>query len=391
MTKGLISMLIQATTKLRNELNLEELDQKERAALFSWHANFKRINRRKTVILVNDACAYTVVLYGLKKDDFLNFPERIKEGIRQAFEMEGIKDSLIEKYLSEFEDFTFQKTKNRKYVGRLTQACKDIEFYADEFNENEIYQAESSKNISHMLFKEIDSDNYFTANERLREKLTEYYEEKDIIQTKAAVLKVELELGEYEAWRKVIVPLNYNFRELHRIIQELYNWQHYHLHEFFVYSEDKDDTKNWNHGEYHRDGYRAILNLVVDQENLEYNKYELNYETEDFKLAVENEVKLKEILPARIKYIYDYGDNWQHYIETEEIIDDYKSNKPTFLESEGTAPPEDVGGIGGFSEFMRIISNPDDEEYESMLEWAESQRFKEYDPEEIKTRLERYF
>jgi hypothetical protein len=128
----------------------------------------------------------------------------------------------------------------------------------------------------------------------------------------------------------------------------------------------------------------------MDQENLEYNKYELNFVAEDFELAVENEVKLKDVLPVRIKYNYDYGDNWQHYLETEEIIDDYKSNQPTFLEGAGTAPPKDVGGVGGFSEFMEIISNPDNEDYESMLEWAESQRFKEYDPEEIKSDLRLY-
>jgi len=70
--------------------------------------------------------------------------------------MEGINDSLIEKYLNEFEDFSFQKTRNIKYVGRLTQACKDIGFYADEFNENEIYQAESSTilNIIVMVTKQ---------------------------------------------------------------------------------------------------------------------------------------------------------------------------------------------------------------------------------------------
>ena len=60
-------MLIQATAKLRDELNLKELESKERPALFSWHANFFRINRRKTVVLVNNACDYSVILYGMKK------------------------------------------------------------------------------------------------------------------------------------------------------------------------------------------------------------------------------------------------------------------------------------------------------------------------------------
>lgn len=101
---------------------------------------------------------------------------------------------------------------------------------------------------------------------------------------RAAVLKVELELGEHEAWRKIIVPLSYNFRELHRIIQKLYNWQDYHLHEFFIYSEEKDDTKWLNNSEYHRDGFKAILNLTMNLDNLEYNMYEMNYQDQDFEL-----------------------------------------------------------------------------------------------------------
>jgi hypothetical protein len=324
-------MLIQATAKLRDELNLEELEQKERPDLFSWHANFLRINRRKTVVLNNDASNYTVVLYGMKKEDFNKFSVRVKEGIRKAFELEGIKDSLINKYLSEFEDFTFQKANNRSYIGRLNYSCKMTERFAERinFNQKEIYQSEIAKKISDIPTK--GDNEYFYPNERLREKLAEYYGEDDIIKTEAAILKVELELGEYEAWRKVIVPLSYNFHQLHKILQELYNWQDYHLHEFFVYSEEKDDTKCWNQSEYHKDGYKASLNLTMNQENLEYSKNELNFEAEDFELAVENELKLKDVLPARIKYIYDYGDFWHHYIETEEIIEDYKSNKPTLF------------------------------------------------------------
>jgi hypothetical protein len=382
-------MLIQATNKLRDELNLEELDQKERPALFSWHANFFRLNRRKTVVLVNDASDYTVILYGMKKDDFNNFQERVKAGIRRAFEREGIKASLIKKYLNQFEDFCYQKAKDRSHIARMNNSCKFAKRFADRFNENEIYQSRIAKKVNNMPRKN-DNKDYFYPDEFLQQKLAEYFGEEDIIQTKAAVLKVELELGEYQAWRKVIVPLNYTFRELHNILQQLYNWRDYHLHDFFIYSEEKDATKNWNHAEYHKDGYKAILSLAMNQENFEYNRDQLNFASEDFEQAVENEVKLKDVLPARIKYIYDYGDNWHHYLETVEIIDDYNKNTPSFLEGEGTAPPEDVGGIGGFSEFMRIISNPDHEEYESMVEWAESQRFKEYDPEDIKSDLRLY-
>jgi len=384
-------MLIQATAKLRDELNLKECESKERPALFSWHANLLKINKRKTVVLVNDACAYTVVLYGLDKDKFTNFAEHVNVGIKNAFERDGIKESLIYKYLNEFKNVTFQKTKNKKYVARMNFAAKEAEFHSRYFSENSIYQPQASVGISRRRFREIDTEERFHPDYRLHRELAEYFGEKDIIKTKAAVLKVELELGEYKVWRKVIVPLNYSFRELHKIIQKLFNWQDYHLHEYFVYSEEKDDSKWFNHSEYHRDGYRVILNLTMNQNYLEYNMYEMNYQDQDFKLAVENEVKLKDVITAKIKYIYDYGDYWQHYIETEEIIEDYKSNKPTLLAGEGTAPPEDVGGVDGFSKFLQILSNPNHEEYEFMQEWAKSQRFKEYDSEKIKAEFKSYY
>jgi len=119
---------------------------------------------------------------------------------------------------------------------------------------------------------------------------TKKLRDENIIKTRAAILKVDLDLGEYEAWRKVIVPLNYNFHQLHKIIQKLYNWQDYHLHEFFVYSEEKD-----------------------------------------------------------------------------------------------------VGGVGSFADFMHTISNPDDEDYKIMKEWAESQRFSVYDSEKIINDLKLHF
>lgn len=32
-------------------------------------------------------------------------------------------------------------------------------------------------------------------------------------------------------------------------------------------------------------------------------------------------------------------------------------------------PPEDVGGLGGYFEFLEAVTNPHHEEHESMIEW----------------------
>ena len=53
-------------------------------------------------------------------------------------------------------------------------------------------------------------------------------------------------------------------------------------------------------------------------------------------------------------YNYDFGDSWQFRIKLEEIVDDYYFGFPTLLDGAETAPPEDVGGIPGFYEFLRV-------------------------------------
>lgn len=91
-------------------------------------------------------------------------------------------------------------------------------------------------------------------------------------------------------------------------------------------------------------------------------------------------------------YTYDFGDNWEHEIRLEKVIEDSGNRFPMLLEREGEGerPPEDVGGAGGFEEYMRVISNPDCEEYEFMTQWAESTKARKRSIEEINLMLKYY-
>ena len=75
------------------------------------------------------------------------------------------------------------------------------------------------------------------------------------------------------------------------------------------------------------------------------------------------------------------------YYRLEEIVDDYYFGFPTLLDGAETAPPEDVGGIDGFYEFIEIYRNPKHPEHQEIKDWADSLYFKEYDPEWINDRL----
>ncbi len=50
---------------------------------------------------------------------------------------------------------------------------------------------------------------------------------------------------------------------------------------------------------------------------------------------------------------------------------------PICIAGKRACPPEDCGGIWGYESFLEIINDPDNEEYEVMIEWVGS----EFDPE----------
>src|SRR5580658_2031516 len=69
-------------------------------------------------------------------------------------------------------------------------------------------------------------------------------------------------------------------------------------------------------------------------------------------------------------YVYDYGDNWRHSVELEKILPASEVVRPVCLAGERHCPPEDVGGVPGYAEFLEVIFEPGHEEYEHYVRWA---------------------
>lgn len=96
---------------------------------------------------------------------------------------------------------------------------------------------------------------------------------------------------------------------------------------------------------------------------------------------------------TKFKYIYDFGDWWEHSVELIRVIDDYDSEYPRVLKFKQICPPEDCGGIYGYYDFLEKYTNKEDPEHDSMVEWAEAQYYdNEYDieavNEDLKTALD---
>jgi hypothetical protein len=144
-------------------------------------------------------------------------------------------------------------------------------------------------------------------------------------------------------------------------------WPSYHLYNYSFFAKEKT-------------GEEPDAQLVMNEEDLEYR-------TND---KIMDGVKLLEYIPEykHILYVYDYGDDWRHYIEVTGVLDECTGALPAFLGGEGDAPPKDVGGIPGFANFLEAMDDPENEDHEGMKEWALEQKWVPFDPELTARRLE---
>ncbi len=362
-------MLIQCTKKLFDELKITPGEAGDEGnPLLEWHANFLKFGREKFFVLVNDKNRYAIVLYGLKAKDKKNIDTLIKNAIRQVFEAESIKEEVIETYLQATSTMMYAKTKDRKLVARLNKACEAVHFGEDLWDPGSIVQIEMSKWISSMLVGDGKS-NYFTPNEQLYKDLEEFSEQ-PVFHTEALVLKIRLELEQYNVWRRITVPAGITFPKLHQVLQTAFSWQNSHLHDFEIFEKNEDGT-GWQD--------RPSLNLVCNEESFAYQSA--------IPMKMETNEKLKDFIEAKVVYNYDFGDGWKHTIEVEEAIDDYTSNVSTCNDGEGNAPPEDVGGEMGYEIFLSIINNPSHEDYYQTKDWGEMQGYEEFDIREVNWKL----
>ncbi|MGA9226908.1 MAG: plasmid pRiA4b ORF-3 family protein, partial [Mesobacillus sp.] len=189
--------------------------------------------------------------------------------------------------------------------------------------------------------------------------------------------KISLKLDDHPCWRRVIVPLDRTFHALHEGIQKSFGWDNRHLHSFYLYHSKSKKKLSPNHPAYHETGYEPFLNIVGSPEALSVPI--------DMERRLELHVKLSEYIPevSHLKYVYDFGDNWEHYIEVEKVISDFNTYHPVCLEGEGATPPEDVGGRPGYSEYLKAIKDSEHPDHHEISRWAQMQGRRKFDIEMI--------
>ncbi|MGD8750265.1 MAG: plasmid pRiA4b ORF-3 family protein, partial [Anaerolineales bacterium] len=165
--------------------------------------------------------------------------------------------------------------------------------------------------------------------------------DKQTTRTKIFQLRISLDGVQPSIWRRIQVPAEVSLFQLHFIFQIALGWTNSHLHEFII------------SGHY----YGTPL--------------ENGWETRE--IRDEKEYWLEQVVPDKgfqFGYLYDFGDGWEHTILVEDILERTEGQHyPTCLGGARACPPEDVGGIWGYEDFLEAIAAPDHPEHQSYLTW----------------------
>lgn len=85
------------------------------------------------------------------------------------------------------------------------------------------------------------------------------------------------------------------------------------------------------------------------------------------------------------EYNYDFGDNWQHALDLEEMLPrEHGARYPVCIDGKRACPPEDCGGIEGFHDFLEAALVLGHKDRSETLAWAGGEfDIGKFDPKEV--------
>jgi hypothetical protein len=161
----------------------------------------------------------------------------------------------------------------------------------------------------------------------------------------AMKFKITLNGTKPPIWRRIVVE-DCTLWQFHHYIQGAFGWENAHLYAFRI------------------DGVSYSSSDPMD-----------DWFDDDFCDEDASETRLSEVVASDAKkfsftYDYDFGDSWEHKIVFEGSVPMEKDKRcPICLDGRRACPPEDIGGVWGYEEFLQIIADRNDERREEMLEW----------------------
>jgi hypothetical protein len=159
-------------------------------------------------------------------------------------------------------------------------------------------------------------------------------------ETPIARLKVVLDNIKPPVMRRLEVPVNIKLDRLHMVLQAAMGWTNSHLYELrFRDVGFGIPDPDWPDGP--ADARKVTLLDILEDTGAK-----------------------------SFKYLYDFGDGWEHSIKIERIDPAIPGNTyPVLLDAVGDCPPEDCGGPWGYMEALQTLADPKSEGHKELSEW----------------------
>ena len=156
-------------------------------------------------------------------------------------------------------------------------------------------------------------------------------------------------------WRRIQAPERYTFWDLHVAIQDAMGWLDSHLHQFTLV-----DPKT---------GQLEYIG-IPDEDGFSEHPCRASWKV---KIS-----KYFGYVSLPVRYLYDFGDHWEHVLVYEGTWPAEQSVKyPRCVSGARACPPEDCGGTTGYENFLQAIQDARHPDHKEMLEWVGGH----YDPD----------
>ena len=354
--------------------------------LYIWSVSVTVVNRKKTVVFENERVRNLVVLHNLTGRDWRNLEALFLEGLRVSLEEEGILPEVIETYLSASGPIFYGEIPDRSGIARIAWAGRDAGRFPEFYDAHSVVQRRGALSFNDRFLK-MGEGRYENVHDRLLSELCILLgllpsEGAKIRKIKTYLLRIRMNLKGHSAERFVKIPASATFHTLHRAVMITFGWKDAHFHEFTVFDETKpffplEPFCMW-----------PIQAYIVEETDPQLFDF---YDPSRYEIYYESYTRLYEIFDhvGGLVYTYDMADTWEHIITLEDILENGEEH-PVLVKRIGTRPPENVGGAEGYAEYLRVVNDPDNPDYERVRFWAESQKEQEKTMEELNRRLRIY-
>lgn len=155
-------------------------------------------------------------------------------------------------------------------------------------------------------------------------------------------LKITIKGSKPPIWRRLLVPQEITFEELHEMIQTAFCWSSARLYQFEFRSEGIRvvETDEEAGGKFRNISFRESIGSLVSESK-------------------------------KFTYTYGFENNWEHMIQVEKLLEDSSQSWGQVIKYKGGVIPEDCGGIAAYYDLLNSGSDaelPEDYDMETVNE-----------------------